>query len=275
MSCVERGRKLFAHVDSIANAARLDVEDLRLAAPVCGRLAALRIRVAQIAELALNQTPSATAILEGRSVLHFPPRSSGEKVIDEFRLGAVASLFDGTTSGPPHMEDAMDMRKIAYFLAVCEELNFTRAARRCNVAQPSLSAAIKRFEKELGGQLFVRSVTGLQLTRLETGFHSAHDTAIALLITNTLAQETGKDGARDRVVNFRRWPRTIAAASLKAAPRPFKTVARRPPRTVRTQPPLSGPYRVKDSRHSGGHAYEPERSPQGGSRRRSQYQSRW
>jgi len=60
----------------------------------------------------------------------------------------------------------MDVRKIAYFLAVCEELNFTRAARRCNVAQPSLSAAIQRLEKELGGPLFVRSVTGAQLTRL-------------------------------------------------------------------------------------------------------------
>jgi LysR family transcriptional regulator, hydrogen peroxide-inducible genes activator len=60
----------------------------------------------------------------------------------------------------------MDTRKIAYFLAVCEELNFTWAARRCNVAQPSLSAAIQRLEKELGGQLFVRGVTGVTLTRL-------------------------------------------------------------------------------------------------------------
>jgi DNA-binding transcriptional LysR family regulator len=60
----------------------------------------------------------------------------------------------------------MDMRKISYFLAVCEELNFTRAAKRCKVAQPSLSAAIQRLEKEFGGRLFVRGVTGVQLTRL-------------------------------------------------------------------------------------------------------------
>ena len=41
----------------------------------------------------------------------------------------------------------MDVRKIAYFLAVCEELNFTRAARRCNVAQPSLSAPLKDLKR--------------------------------------------------------------------------------------------------------------------------------
>ena len=57
----------------------------------------------------------------------------------------------------------MEMQQIRYFLALCEEQNFTRAAGRCGVAQPSLTRAIKRLEKELGGALFERSrkTTGL------------------------------------------------------------------------------------------------------------------
>jgi DNA-binding transcriptional LysR family regulator len=58
------------------------------------------------------------------------------------------------------------MQQIKYFLAACQELSFTRAAKRCNVAQPSLSRAIQRLEKELDGRLFVRAVSGLRLTAL-------------------------------------------------------------------------------------------------------------
>jgi LysR family transcriptional regulator, hydrogen peroxide-inducible genes activator len=43
------------------------------------------------------------------------------------------------------------MQQIHYFLALCEELNFTCAARRCGVSQPSLSNAISALERELGG----------------------------------------------------------------------------------------------------------------------------
>jgi LysR family transcriptional regulator, hydrogen peroxide-inducible genes activator len=48
------------------------------------------------------------------------------------------------------------MQQIQYFLALCEELNFSRAARRCGVSQPTLSSAISALERELGGALFHR-----------------------------------------------------------------------------------------------------------------------
>jgi LysR family hydrogen peroxide-inducible transcriptional activator len=50
----------------------------------------------------------------------------------------------------------MEMHQIRYFLAVCSERNFTRAAKLCHVSQPSLTRAIKLLEAEFGGFLFRR-----------------------------------------------------------------------------------------------------------------------
>ena len=50
----------------------------------------------------------------------------------------------------------MQMHQVGYFLALCEELSCTRAARRCGVSQPSLTTAISVLERELGGALFDR-----------------------------------------------------------------------------------------------------------------------
>jgi hypothetical protein len=47
----------------------------------------------------------------------------------------------------------MEMHQIRYFLALCEERGFTRAARQCGISQPSLTNAIIRLEQELGGAL--------------------------------------------------------------------------------------------------------------------------
>ena len=59
----------------------------------------------------------------------------------------------------------MQMHQVQYFLALCEELNFTRAGRCCGVSQPSLTTAIRALERELGGALFERkpaiALTGL------------------------------------------------------------------------------------------------------------------
>lgn len=60
----------------------------------------------------------------------------------------------------------MEMHQVRYFLAVARTLNFTRAAEECNVAQPSLTRAIKQLEAELGGELFRRERPAAQLTEL-------------------------------------------------------------------------------------------------------------
>ena len=43
----------------------------------------------------------------------------------------------------------MEMHQIRYFLAVCDCLNFTRAAETCNVTQPALTRAVQKLEEEL------------------------------------------------------------------------------------------------------------------------------
>ena len=60
----------------------------------------------------------------------------------------------------------MEMHQIRYFLALCAEKNFTRAAARCAVSQPSLTNAINRLECELGGKLFHRGSRNSRLTAL-------------------------------------------------------------------------------------------------------------
>jgi len=60
----------------------------------------------------------------------------------------------------------MEMHQVRYFLAVAEELNFSRAAEKCNVSQPSLSRAIQLLEGEFGGQLFRREHSRTHLSDL-------------------------------------------------------------------------------------------------------------
>jgi DNA-binding transcriptional LysR family regulator len=83
----------------------------------------------------------------------------------------------------------MDIRQLRYAIAVAEELNFTRAARRCNVSQPPLSRAIQELEEEVGARLFERDKHSVRSTPAGESFIGDVRRALAVL-------EEGVDRAR-------------------------------------------------------------------------------
>ena len=65
---------------------------------------------------------------------------------------------------PSPLAASIELRHLRYFLAVVEELNFTRAARRLNVVQQTLSEGIAQLEDILGLRLFERATRPVRLT---------------------------------------------------------------------------------------------------------------
>ncbi len=64
----------------------------------------------------------------------------------------------------------MELRHLRYFIAVAEELNFTRAAERLRTAQPSLSQQIRDLEDQVGTPLLERTKRRVALTAAGRAF---------------------------------------------------------------------------------------------------------
>ncbi|MBL9188168.1 MAG: LysR family transcriptional regulator [Opitutaceae bacterium] len=94
----------------------------------------------------------------------------------------------------------MELRHLRYFITVAETLNFSRAARILNIAQPPLSAQVRSLEAELGVELFERGPRGVTLTKAGRALLPAAQEALAAAAR---AAEAARDLATGRTGTVR------------------------------------------------------------------------
>lgn len=75
----------------------------------------------------------------------------------------------------------MELNQVRYFLALAETLNFTKAAERCGVSQPTMSRAIKLLEEEFGADLIRRERGHTHLTELGRIVRPGLEQALAMM----------------------------------------------------------------------------------------------
>lgn len=86
----------------------------------------------------------------------------------------------------------MDIKSLRYFLAVTEEGNITKAAKRLCIAQPSLSRQLQLLEEELGVVLFERGKRRIQLT--EEGYYLKRQAEEILALVEKTRSQLGQMG---------------------------------------------------------------------------------
>jgi DNA-binding transcriptional LysR family regulator len=92
----------------------------------------------------------------------------------------------------------IELRHLRYFIALAEELNFTRAAERLHMAQPPLSVAIRQLEQELGTDLLARTTREVKLTEAGRALLEGAQRTLAELdrtVTSTRRAAAGELGS--------------------------------------------------------------------------------
>ncbi|OCP34884.1 LysR family transcriptional regulator [Ensifer sp. LC163] len=108
----------------------------------------------------------------------------------------------------------MDINQVRYFLNLAETLNFTEAARRSGVSQPSLTRAIQRLEEELGSALIYRDGKDSRLTALGRDVQ-AEFMRVELALRNVREHSESTVHGRRRILDIAVAP-TIGPAAFTA-----------------------------------------------------------
>jgi DNA-binding transcriptional LysR family regulator len=114
----------------------------------------------------------------------------------------------------------MELRHLRYFVAVAEELNFTRAAAKLRLAQPSLTRQIHNLEAEIGVSLFDRKKSQIELTEEGRVFLVDAKRLVALSVESIKAVQRFSRGESGQLnlgylfkFNFDLLPATLASFS--------------------------------------------------------------
>ena len=122
--------------------------------------------------------------------------------------------------------NVLEPRLARYFLAVAEDLHFTRAAERLHISQPSLSAAIRGLESQLGTDLFVRTTRQVRLTAAgEALIPGARDVVGTAATAVAAARAAGDANIEPLAVGVTRSAHAFGAAlvrTLEARSEPFR-----------------------------------------------------
>jgi LysR family hca operon transcriptional activator len=118
----------------------------------------------------------------------------------------------------------MELRHLRYFVAVAEELNFTRAAERLETAQPSLSQQIKHLEAHVGTPLLIRNKRHVELT--EAGHRFLQD-ALDILERTDQAVQRIRESSGGQVAELS--VAVAPAAEVKVLPKLLPLIRRRMP----------------------------------------------
>jgi DNA-binding transcriptional LysR family regulator len=88
----------------------------------------------------------------------------------------------------------MELRHLRYFIAVAEELSFTKAAAKLRLAQPSLTRQVRNLENEIGVRLFDRSSNRVALTEQGRMFLFDSQKVLALCAESVAAVQQSNHG---------------------------------------------------------------------------------